>query len=47
MQENNAYWSEVEVREFMAGLTPRVREIVGWTIAGYSQTEIGRWLGVT
>ncbi|WP_237699928.1 sigma-70 family RNA polymerase sigma factor [Alicyclobacillus acidocaldarius] len=40
-------WSELEVREFMAELTPRDRAIVGWTVAGYSQAEIGRRLGVT
>ncbi len=42
-----ADWSVVEVREFMASLTPRDREIVGWTVTGYSQAEIGRRLGVT
>ncbi|AEJ43788.1 sigma-70 family RNA polymerase sigma factor [Alicyclobacillus acidocaldarius] len=44
---HEADWSVVEIREFMAGLTPRDREIVGWTVAGYSQAEIGRRLGVT
>lgn len=42
-----ADWSEVEVREFMASLTPRDRAIVEWAVAGYSQAEIGRRMGVS
>ncbi|MDI9261124.1 helix-turn-helix transcriptional regulator, partial [Alicyclobacillus sendaiensis] len=44
---HEADWSEVEVREFMERLTPQERAIVEWTVAGYTQAEIGRWMRIS